>query len=101
VGVVNARFIKPMDIALLKALLRQGVSRFVTVEENVLIGGFGAGILEVFQELGVQVPVLRLGLPDYFIEHGAREILLRQIGLDVESMTERLRDFLRGRVHAV
>lgn len=101
IGVVNARFVKPMDIALLKTLLRQGVSRFVTMEENVLIGGFGAGILEVLHELGVQLPVLRFGLPDYFVEHGDRGILLRQMGLDVEGMSERIHDFLQGRIHAV
>lgn len=67
-GVVDARFIKPMDREL---LIKQasGVKLVVTIEENVLAGGFGEGVLEILAEEGIHVPVLPIGVPDRFIPH--------------------------------
>ncbi len=101
IGVVNARFIKPMDIATIKNLLKRGIKRFVTIEENVLTGGFGAGVLELFESIGVNTSVLRLGLPDYFVEHGDRKILLSQIGLDLDGIINQIKDFIKRTSHVV
>jgi len=66
----------------------------VTVEENALEGGFGSAVIEFLEKEGIQgVAVKRLGIPDRFIEHGDRGILMREIGLDVESMVREIGDF--------
>jgi 1-deoxy-D-xylulose-5-phosphate synthase len=80
--VVDARFVKPLDEATLLEAARE-TRRLVTVEENVLAGGFGSAVLECLashrEAEGVQV--LRLGLPDAFIEHGSPELLRDLSGL--------------------
>lgn len=81
-GVVNMRFIKPLDGRRLQEVCNR-VERVVTVEENALAGGFGSAVLEYLQDEGVVgVRVVRLGLPDDFIEHGPRGVLLKEVGLD-------------------
>lgn len=78
---VDMRFVKPLDTALLDALA--GSHRLlVTIEENTVLGGAGAGVLEHLQNRGLRVPVLVLGLPDRFLEHGRPQELLRACGLD-------------------
>jgi 1-deoxy-D-xylulose-5-phosphate synthase len=97
-SVVNARFAQPIDEETVKQLsLRTG--RIVTVEENVLRGGFGSGVLEVLERQGlVRTEVLRLGLPDTFLEHGSREELLRECGLTPEKIAESIIErFFAGR----
>jgi 1-deoxy-D-xylulose-5-phosphate synthase len=76
VGVVNARFVKPLDRAL---LLRQAavVPLLVTLEDHVQAGGFGSAVLEALQEAGCPLPVERIGWPDKFIEHGTNVDTLR------------------------
>ncbi len=78
---VNARFVKPIDEKLLLKLARSH-SALITVEENALAGGFGSAVLECLRDLGVSLPVIRLGLPDRFIEHGAIDSLLSENGVD-------------------
>ena len=82
VGVVNARFLRPLDTEILgKALEETGF--VITVEESTLCGGFGSAVLEAANEAGLPTDrVLRLGLPDQFIEHGERGELLAGLGLD-------------------
>jgi 1-deoxy-D-xylulose-5-phosphate synthase len=82
VGVINARFAKPLDQELLSRALRE--SPFVvTVEEGTLLGGFGSAVLELASDLGIDTSrVRRLGIPDRFIEHGERRELLADLGLD-------------------
>ena len=70
--VVDARFVKPLDAALLERLAATH-RRLVTVEENALAGGFGSAVLE---QVGSSVPVVRFGLPDAFVPHGDRALLL-------------------------
>ncbi len=96
IKVVNARFVKPMDTAVLFDIVDSGIKKIVTVEENSLIGGFGDAVIEFLTEIKRHVDVLRLGLPDKFIEHGARRILLQKVGLDKEGIKERIRNFLLG-----
>jgi 1-deoxy-D-xylulose-5-phosphate synthase len=79
--VVNMRFVKPLDEALLVELARQH-DALVTVEDNAIMGGAGSGVAEYLAARGVVVPLLQLGLPDEFLEHAAREELLAEAGLD-------------------
>ncbi|HID93654.1 MAG TPA: 1-deoxy-D-xylulose-5-phosphate synthase [bacterium (Candidatus Stahlbacteria)] len=90
-GVINARFVKPLDEQLLKQITNKPI---VTVEENVLTGGFGSGVLEFLSSIGVSTPTLRIGLPDKFIEHGPRNFLLNKYGLTPKSMAAKIKKFL-------
>ena len=79
--VVNMRFVKPLDRELLLALA-QDHEGFVTLEDNVVMGGAGSAVLELLQAEAVLLPVLQLGLPDAFQHHASREALLAEAGLD-------------------
>jgi len=92
--VVNMRWAKPLDEALLREVA-QTHAALVTVEEGAVAGGAGAAVLEWLQAQGVNLPVLNLGLPDRFIEHGDPARLLSMLGLDAAGMLESIR-----RVHA-
>ena len=94
ITVVNARFIKPLDK---ETLLEQAKTHqsIITLEDNVLMGGFGSGILEEFEQNEVTISVKRFGWPDQFIEHGnSVEELRRKVGLDRESLYNSIEDFL-------
>jgi 1-deoxy-D-xylulose-5-phosphate synthase len=95
VEVINARFIKPMDESLLLSTARR-VGGLVTLEDNVLDGGFGAGVLEILADRGLQVPVKRFGLPDRFVNHGTREELFEELGLDAPAVAAAVRLWLRS-----
>lgn len=85
-SVVNMRWVKPLDIETIEwAALRHRL--VVTVEENTVMGGFGAGVCEVLADLGVDVPVLRLGIPDAFVPHGGMKRLLADVGLTPEGVS--------------
>ncbi|MBM4129243.1 MAG: 1-deoxy-D-xylulose-5-phosphate synthase, partial [Nitrospira sp.] len=84
--VVNARFVKPLDRKLLLSVASR-IKRIITVEENVLKGGFGSAVLELFSEEEVHnIRVKRLGIPDEFTEHGHQIELRRKYGLDEEGI---------------
>ncbi len=85
--VANMRFAKPLDAALVAELAR-GHDALVTVEEGCLPGGAGSAVLEALAEAGLAVPVLTLGLPDRFIEHGDPAKLLAQCGLDAAGIEQ-------------
>ncbi|MCK6391618.1 MAG: 1-deoxy-D-xylulose-5-phosphate synthase, partial [Azonexus sp.] len=91
--VVNMRFIKPLDRELLKTLAGNH-SLLVTLEENAVIGGAGSEVERVLAELGIEVPMLRLGLPDRFIDHGDQGQLLAELGLDRDGIVHSVRDRL-------
>jgi len=94
VGVINSRFVKPLDEDLICSTALR-CRRIVTVEENVLAGGFGSAVLECLERRGVTgVKVKRIGLPDTFIEHGAQEILREKYGLDRSGIVETTQAFL-------
>jgi 1-deoxy-D-xylulose-5-phosphate synthase len=78
---VNMRFVKPLDEALV-AEIASTHRAIVTLEENVVSGGAGSAVLEVLQRLGSTLPVLQLGVPDGFVEHGSRDDNLAAAGLD-------------------
>lgn len=93
VAVVDPRFLKPLDRELLVAeAKRTGV--VVTVEENVRQGGFGSAVLEMLSDQGVSVPVLRIGLPDRFVEQGTQQQLYARYGLDAEGIAASVRNFI-------
>jgi 1-deoxy-D-xylulose-5-phosphate synthase len=79
-AVADARFVKPLDDKLVINLIDH-CGMLITIEENVLQGGFGSAVLELLQERGIAAAVRRLGVPDRFIEHGPRATLLESIGL--------------------
>jgi 1-deoxy-D-xylulose-5-phosphate synthase len=95
VGVINARFAKPLDRAtLLKAV--EELPLVVTVEEGTLEGGFGGAVLEAANAAGLDTRnIVRLGLPDRFIEHAERGELLADLGLDVPGICRTVRDWWR------
>lgn len=80
-SVANMRFIKPLDVELISELASTH-DLIVTIEENALMGGAGAAVLEAMQSLDLSNPTLCLGLPDTFIEHGVHETMLADCGLD-------------------
>lgn len=83
-GLVNARFVKPLDAELILDCARR-TGRLVVVEENAVQGGFGSAVLELLAESGMHgVQVKLIGLPDRFVEHGAQPILRQLHGLDAE-----------------
>lgn len=85
-GVVNVRFVKPLDEQLITHLASR-VGRIVTVEENVLTGGFGAAVAELLSDKGLtDTKLVRLGVPDQFVPHGAVEILWNQCGIDKDAI---------------
>jgi 1-deoxy-D-xylulose-5-phosphate synthase len=91
--VVNARFVKPLDVELLAAQVKPG-ARVMTVEENALAGGFGAAVMEAVETLGMAgVAFERLGVPDEFQTHGNQDILRARLDLDVEGIVRRARAF--------
>jgi 1-deoxy-D-xylulose-5-phosphate synthase len=92
-AVINPRFAKPID--------RECVAEFggkcglvVTLEDHVLAGGFGSAVMETLNELELQVPVVRVGWPDAFIEHGKVESLRQKYGLTAEAALEKSRPYL-------
>lgn len=87
VGVVNARFLKPLDREMLRALSRY---KLLTVEDHQRMGGFGSAVLEALNEMGLKPEVQILGLPDRFFEHGAIPSLHRQAGIDAEGIRKAL-----------
>ena len=92
-AVVNMRFIKPLDTELLGEMARTK-RLLITAEENVLAGGFGSAVAEYLADHGIEVPRLRFGIPDRFIEQGTRRELLSLIGLQPDEMAERIRERL-------
>jgi 1-deoxy-D-xylulose-5-phosphate synthase len=93
-GIVNVRFVKPLDKELICALARK-VGRIITVEENVLSGGFGSSVLETLGESDIQgTRVKCLGVNDVFVEHGSQSILRKKYGLDVEGIVRSAREIL-------
>jgi len=97
VAVINARFAKPVDDACVaKYALKCGL--IVTMEDHVLAGGFGSAVLESLNMQEIDLPVIRVGWPDEFIEHGKVESLREKYGLTAEAALERVRPLLRKTV---
>ena len=93
--VANMRFVKPLDDALV-AELAHSHDLLVTVEENVVEGGAGSAVLESLQQQGLKVPVLQLGLPDRYVDHGDPALQLASCGLDRDGILASIRAKLSG-----
>jgi 1-deoxy-D-xylulose-5-phosphate synthase len=91
-GVINARFVKPLDKSLIIEEANK-VKCVATLEENSKVGGFGSGVLELFAEFGILKPTLQFGVPDWFIRFASRDEQIKMAGLDVESVLDKLLEF--------
>ena len=89
-SVANMRFVKPIDRELILALAAEH-SLLVSVEENAVIGGAGSEVERVLEEIASPTRLLRLGIPDHFIEHGDQALLLAEVGLDRDGIVAAVR----------
>ena len=84
VALINPRWIKPLDGALIEQIAAK-VKVVCTLEDHVLMNGFGCGVIEHLNDAGIKTPVVRIGWPDTFIEHGSVSVLRQKHGLTVEN----------------
>ncbi len=95
IGLINARFIKPLDRDLILSVLKEH-KPIITIEDNVITGGFGSAVMEFINENGYyNIPLLRIGIEDKFIPHGDLSTLYRLCGLDKESIKNSIRNFMQ------
>ena len=93
-AVVNCRFVKPLDTELVCSLARS-VGRVLTIEENVLAGGFGSAVLETLRDRDIRdVKVTCLGINDVFVEHGSQKVIRKKYGLDAEGIMQSARKMM-------
>ncbi|MEB3308468.1 MAG: 1-deoxy-D-xylulose-5-phosphate synthase [Cyanobacteriota bacterium] len=90
-AVINARFLRPLDQALIVPM-SQRIGRVVTMEEGALAGGFGAAVVETLNDSDVLVPVLRLGIPDVLVDHASPQQSKQSLGLTPSQMADRILD---------
>ena len=95
-AVINPRFVKPLDREMIAAYARR-VAAFVTFEDHVKMGGFGSAVIEALDDMGIAVPVVRIGWPDQFIEHGKVDALRATYGLTVEEAHKQVLPLLTRR----
>lgn len=93
VGMVNCRFVKPLDEAMLREIL-DSATHVVTVEEGSVWGGLGSRVAQLAEQWGVRARVLTIGLPDAFVEHGKRAMLLDRAGLSADRIERRILDWV-------
>jgi len=93
--VVNSRFVKPLDTELITRLATE-IPRIITVEENVMQGGFGSAVLECLADAGItSCRVVRLGIPDKFVEHGSQKTLRSIYGIDAPGIVKAVKDMVK------
>ena len=90
----DMRFITPLDKEVLISVFEK-FDRIITVEDGVLRGGFGSAVIEFMSDNGYSAKVVRLGIPDYFVEHGTQEELIKQCGFDQVGIEHAVREMLR------
>jgi len=93
-AVINARFVKPIDSVTL-GFFAGTVDVILTLEDHVLRGGFGSAVLEDLNVMGMNTPVVRIGWPDRFIEHGKLDALRTKYGITPDAAIEKLRPYLK------
>ena len=93
IEIVNCRFIKPMDESYLRSLIER-FNLVITIEEGVIVGGFGDGVSSWLLENNFQGRIKRLGFPDSFIQHGKRDELLSEIGLDENGIIDTIKSLV-------
>lgn len=97
--IVNARILKPLDLNVLNTLDAIS-SKWVTVEDNALIGGFGSAINDYAIEKSLKVDILNIGLPDVFVPHGKVSKLLEHLGLDSLSIADKIKHFVKDKAES-
>ena len=95
-GVVNARFVRPLDVALLASQLSSGAACIATLENGSICSGFGSAVLEAVSDIGAAVPVVRCGWPDVFVEQGSPAGLMEKYGLTAPAVVERIRKIVKN-----
>jgi 1-deoxy-D-xylulose-5-phosphate synthase len=98
--VVNARFVRPLDEALLLPLA-QRIPKVVTMEEGALPGGFGAALVEALSDKGIPSTIFRIGIPDVLVDHATPEQSKEALGLTPRQMAERILDHFGNRLGQV
>src|SRR5678815_3685026 len=88
-AVINPRWIKPLDAGTIEFFGRS-VEVICTIEDHVLHNGFGCAVIEHLNDAGIKTPVVRIGWPDQFIEHGAVDILRKKHGITAEAAVEKI-----------
>jgi 1-deoxy-D-xylulose-5-phosphate synthase len=91
----DMRFLAPLDSEALHSVFKK-FSRIITVEDGVLKGGLGSAVMEFMCDNGYNAEIKRLGIPDYFVEQGTQEELIRECGFDAESIEKAIRDMIKG-----
>ncbi|HPI37099.1 MAG TPA: 1-deoxy-D-xylulose-5-phosphate synthase [Ignavibacteriaceae bacterium] len=91
--VINMRFIKPLDNEMLDSISRSH-KKIITLEENSIVGGFGSGVMEYFFEKNYKNDILRIGLPDQFVDHGTQAELHKLLEIDPEGIVKKTRGFI-------
>ncbi len=94
-SIINARFVKPIDEQAI-CYAAQGHSLLVTMEENVASGGYGEKVREVLDRFGMQTRLLRIAIPDEYVEHGNVEMLEKEIGIDAQTIITRIKKEMEG-----
>ena len=89
----DMRFVAPLDKDVLHSVFKK-FSHIITVEDGILKGGFGSAIIEFMSDNGYNAEVRRLGIPDYFVEHGTQDELYRECGYDAEGIEMAIREML-------
>jgi 1-deoxy-D-xylulose-5-phosphate synthase len=92
--IVNMRFVKPIDTNRLDEIAHK-FDKIVTLEENTLVGGFSSGVLEYFAENNYKSEILRIGLPDNFVDHGTQKELHALLGIDPKGIVEKVKSLVR------
>jgi 1-deoxy-D-xylulose-5-phosphate synthase len=95
--IINMRFVKPLDYDMLDKIAKKH-AKIVTLEENTLIGGFGSAVLEYFNKKNYKNDILRIGLPDNFIEHGTQSELHKLLGIDPDGIAEKVKLFTKNKL---
>ncbi|MBI3399564.1 MAG: 1-deoxy-D-xylulose-5-phosphate synthase [Deltaproteobacteria bacterium] len=96
--VVNSRFVKPMDEDTMISIARK-TDKIITVEENVLQGGFGSAVLELLEQHGItECKVKRMGIADEFVEHGSQKELRGIVGIDAQGIEKTVAEMIKGQV---
>lgn len=96
--IINMRFIKPLDVQRLDEVASR-FEKIVTLEENSIIGGFGSAVVEYFSDKNYKNDIIRVGLPDNFVDHGTQEELHRILGIDPEGIAERVKVFMQNSIN--
>jgi 1-deoxy-D-xylulose-5-phosphate synthase len=92
--VINCRFVKPLDVALITNWVKK-IPRIITVEENIRQGGFGSAVLEALIDAGLSgFQLERIGIPDKFVEHGPQTLLRSKYGIDSDAIVDSAKKIL-------